>query len=297
MGESPDVAGVGGERAANCLLCGGEIYRWSGKAGRHGGVYFYDRCRKCDFVFVNPRPTFQWLCRYYSENAGTGRAAETPAAPDAGQRRAIGTLLTFRPGPGRFLDVGAGSGGLAHAAKIAGLEVTALEVDPRDARGLEAIGGMRVAPMTFEEFEESPGAFDYILMSHVLEHAHDPRAWIEKASGLLRAGGILLLMLPHFNSVYRILAGTRDPYFFPPEHLNHFNRRSLGRKCADCGLAEAGWRTETMFPPDVITRRVAMPGFARGPVRRLAAAASAAANMLTSAAGCGHVLIAHYRKA
>ncbi|MGD0462675.1 MAG: class I SAM-dependent methyltransferase [Tepidisphaeraceae bacterium] len=223
-------------------------------------------------------------------------ATPVPPARDSGLVRAIESMLGFRRPPGRFLDVGAGRGGFSHAAKMAGLDVTALEVDPQDVRMLQAIGGLSVIPTTLEEFDEKPGSFDYVLMSHVLEHAHDPKQWIKKASMLLAPGGILAIMLPHFNSVYRFLVGTGDPYFFPPEHLNHFNRRSLGRQCTDCGLLEAGCRTETSFPSDVITKRVPMPNIIRWPVQRLTAIASAMAGRVTSATGCGHVLIAHYKK-
>jgi SAM-dependent methyltransferase len=230
--------------------------------------------------------------------SGPVEPVATPIAParDSSLVRAIEAMMKFGPGQGRFLDVGAGSGALSHAAKVAGLDVTSLEIDPQDAGVLESIGGLNVIPKTFEEYDAQPGSFDYILMSHVLEHAHDPKQWIAKATALLAPGGILAIMLPHFNSVYRFLVGTGDPYFFPPEHLNHFNRRSLSRECGQCGLVEADWRTETRFPDDVVTKRVPMPNMIRGPVRRLTGIASAITNRITAAAGCGHVIIAHYKK-
>src|SRR5208282_6484170 len=107
------------ERAAICPLCGGAIDRWSSKRGRRGGVYHYDRCRQCDFAFVNPRPTLQWLSEYYSQdNSKSSSAIETPAPPEppppnSPPAQTIAILLELRPPPGRLLDVGAGSGAIS----------------------------------------------------------------------------------------------------------------------------------------------------------------------------------------
>ena len=46
----------------------------------------------------------------------------------------------------------------------------------------------------------------------------------------------LAIMVPHFDSIYRHLGGTRDPYFIPPDHLNHFNRKSLGNLSEQFGF-------------------------------------------------------------
>ena len=53
------------DRVAVCPLCGGDISSWADKQ-RGGHSYHYDRCQKCDFAFVNPRPTLASLSEYYS---------------------------------------------------------------------------------------------------------------------------------------------------------------------------------------------------------------------------------------
>ena len=287
------------DRIAVCPLCGGEISPWASKQ-RKGNLFQYDRCRKCDFLFVNPRPTLAALGDYYSLHLDHKPPANPPPPPlttpdpSSDASRAIAQLLKLRPGTGRMLDVGAGSGAFSLAAQAAGLTVTALEIDPAEAAALAAVPGLRVIPTLFESFEmPPPSSFDYVLMSHVLEHSQDPRAWVTKAALLLSTGGVLAVMLPNFNSIYRYVAGTRDPFFIPPDHLNHFNAKSLGRLCASLGLREVHHATTTRFPSNVITKRLRLPGPIVPVVRAMTATASSVLDWGTSMTGIGSVLIFH----
>ncbi len=283
--------------AIRCPLCDGDIFPWGSKS-RGGQTYRYDRCRSCGFVFVNPRPTEAELARHYSagsDAAGENSPLDPNADPGAWPRAAILQMLKMRPGPGNFLDIGAGSGAFTIAALQAGMECTALELDQNDADRLRTLSGVEVCDLPFEKFSAPPGSFDFILMSHVLEHTHDPRQWIETAANLLSTDGVLAIMTPHLDSIYRIIGGTRDPYFSPPEHLNHFNRSSLLTVCQRFGLAKEKTYSEGRFPADAITRRVLLPKIISNAVRLATAGASIAVENLTRLTGTGAVLI-HFAK-
>ncbi|MDP9173326.1 MAG: class I SAM-dependent methyltransferase [Planctomycetota bacterium] len=286
------------DRLLNCPLCDGPIHHWAGKI-REGQEFQYDRCGECEFVFVNPRATLNALAEYY----GAANSSEPAPVISADLRqigkwpvKAIAQMLKLRPAPGHLLDIGAADGGFSLAAIRAGLEVTALEVDPNDVRSLEAIRGVHIVQSMFEGFDPPPESFDYVLMSHVLEHAYEPKRWIEKAAAALRPGGVLAIMLPHFDSIYRYLGGTRDPYFVPPEHLNHFNVRSLSRLCEQFGMKVVRLETASGFKNDVLVKRVALPAPLVPVVRGLTSAASALLDWTTWAGGIGSVLILHARK-
>ena len=103
-------------------------------------------------------------------------------------------------------------------------------------------------------------------------------------------------MLPHFDSIYRLLGGTRDPYFIPPDHLNHFNTLSLSRVSEKYGLRVVKVSTTSEFKNDVITRRVAFPGSLAPAVRGLTTCISTSLDWGTWALGIGSVLIFHARK-
>jgi SAM-dependent methyltransferase len=294
--------------AGQCVVCGGAIFHWGSKT-RSGVTYHYDRCKSCDFAFVNPRPAAAVLADYYrsagdeaplaelSQNTATVTLADLPVT-DQSIERIIRRMMQAGPsdsGSGDLLDVGAGGGSYTVAALRCGLAVTCLELDPRDVASLQRLPVASVITTPFEEYRIIPRSFDYVLMSHVLEHAHDPSEWVRRASLLLRPGGVLAVMLPHFNSIYRLIAGTKDRYFFPPEHLNHFNAASLSTLANRHGLPPVSHYTEGRFGDDIITRRlpwVPLPGL----VRRLTGLAGLTVESLTRATGTGAVLVFFARK-
>jgi SAM-dependent methyltransferase len=290
--------------AKKCPLCDGPTTAWAAKS-RASQTFNYDRCLGCGFAFVNPRPTMQALALHYSSPIPHHSGADSSPAPllPADQRelgkwpsKAIRQILDLRPGPGHFLDIGAADGAFSLAAIRAGLLVTALEIDPDDLPALKSIPQVRVIEQLFEDFDAAPASCDYILMSHVLEHVHDPRAWIEKAANLLTPGGVLAIMLPHFDSIYRLLGGVRDPYFIPPDHLNHFNRRSLSSLSQKFGLRVVKVDTTSEFKNDVITKRISFPTPIAPAVRGLTACVSATLDWTTWALGIGSVLVFYARK-
>lgn len=276
--------------ATRCLTCGGPIARWRTKPA-HGQIFRYDRCVRCGLVFVNPRPTLAslgWFYENYATIAGLPPAEPfTPAPPIAGppQKRLIGKMLRIRPGPGRFLDIGSGTGIATAAAHAAGLTTTALEIEPDFVTATRMLPGVEVVPALFENFESPPGSFDYILMSHVLEHVHDPLAFVEKAARMLARGGLLWVLLPSFDSVYRVLLGTRDPYFIPPVHLNHFNPTSLAALCRRVGLDVVESTDYHDVPRDVIAKR--LPRAVRPAVEAATAVAASIATVGISLCGAG----------
>ncbi|HEY7116961.1 MAG TPA: class I SAM-dependent methyltransferase [Tepidisphaeraceae bacterium] len=276
--------------ARRCIVCNGQIVPWKTKHA-HGLAFGYDRCTACSFVFVNPRPTFRSLGRFYADYARTfglipaepGRIV--PPVPGQAQRQLIRMMLRVRPGPGTFLDVGSGDGQASAAARDAGLDVTALEIEPRFVASMRLLPGLVVVPQLYEDFQSPPNRFDHILMSHVLEHAHDPAGFVERAGRLLTPGGVLWVLLPSFDSVYRVLLGTRDPYFTPPVHLNHFNPRSLGALCRRAGLEIVENTDYHDIPRDVITKR--LPAAMRPPVEAATAVAAALGTWLVTLVGAG----------
>ena len=222
-------------------------------------LWHYDQCQSCGLVFVNPRPTPASLGKFYesysqSMEGVSDSQRHKPVASNA-NRRLIREMLTVRSGPGRFLDVGSGLGGGSAAAVELGFTVTALEADIAHLNAVAQLPGVQTVHGLFETFNPEPASFDYILMSHVLEHAHDPKAWITKAYQLLSPGGTLWVLLPNFNSIYRRLWDTGDPYFIPPTHLNHFNPKSLPSLCKGAGLKVVLSRDEFALPRDVLSKR------------------------------------------
>ena len=69
--------------------------------------------------------------------------------------------------------------------------------------------------------------FDIALLSHVLEHANDPEAFVDNLRLVLKDGGIAAVAVPHFGSALSRVQGKRDMFICPPEHLNFFSAIGL----------------------------------------------------------------------
>ena len=262
-------------------------------------MFSYSQCKVCELVFVNPRPTLQSLRDYYVHQtavldeywtAKLGHKPEHSTGVSASGLATVDQMLRLRRGPGRFLDVGAGDGWGSASAALRGLSVTALEIDEFCATEIERNPGVVCRRVLLEDFDAPPESFDYILMSHVLEHSDDPKNFIRRAHELLAPGGVLWIILPNFNGIYRRLWGLGDPWFSPPAHLNHFNRCSLSILCRNTGFRVA--RTEDIFgvPKDLIARRLPKSRWATPIIEAGTIAASHAANVALRIARAGNVL-------
>jgi ubiquinone/menaquinone biosynthesis C-methylase UbiE len=98
----------------------------------------------------------------------------------------------------RLLDLGAGMGGFAVAAALAGAQVTACEYNPAYCRIVElraARHGLRL-PVFNAAGERLPfpdHSFDAATAWDVLEHVQDPRAVLAELARVLRPGGHALI--------------------------------------------------------------------------------------------------------
>lgn len=102
------------------------------------------------------------------------------------QRRVEGFVLDrIGDPPARVLEVGCGTGDLAHTLDRTGHSVTA--IDPRAPEGsiFRRVG--------IEEFSE-PGTFDHVVAILSLHHVEDIGGALDKMAGLLRAGGTLVVV-------------------------------------------------------------------------------------------------------
>jgi SAM-dependent methyltransferase len=152
------------------------------------------------------------------------------------RRRLPLAALRGRP-PGRGLDVGAGRGDAAAMLSARGWAMTAIEPDRGAAarireRGIDAREGV-LATVPLE-----PGAFDFALFQHSLEHTPDPVADLRIARAALRPGGLVLVSVPNFASWQRRVFGGAWYPLDLPRHRVHFAQRSLARALAQAGFAD-----------------------------------------------------------
>ncbi len=226
---------------AGCPLCKSPAYPWAVKKSEND-TYAIDRCTKCGYAFVNPRPTMDFLKEHY-RHFGHGASLNPPtfasvmAAENADPnstidaKRIIATIKLLlgnrRNMSKRLLDVGTGYGFFSREAVNNEFKVVALDLAENERSISRSVSGIDPISTTFEDLELEHASMSVVLMSQILEHALDVESWVCKAWELLENDGILAVALPNFGSLQRRLLQENEPYICPPDHLNFFTPEAL----------------------------------------------------------------------
>jgi 2-polyprenyl-3-methyl-5-hydroxy-6-metoxy-1,4-benzoquinol methylase len=140
-------------------------------------------------------------------------------------------------GAGRLLDVGCGDGlGLSLLGAL-GWKVSGVEVDARAAHVARG-RGLDVRDGTLSEAGFAEETFDAVTSSHVIEHVHDCRAFLEESRRVLKTGGTLVAVTPNVRAASHARHGRNWLPLDPPRHLLLFTRESLGALAQSVGLRD-----------------------------------------------------------
>ena len=192
------------------------------------------KCTHCELVYLNPRPSEREILVYYPP---AYQAAIRQVLQEVRQSRiglmGLRIMRRLRKPPllkvGRVLDIGCSGGDYLAYLRTLGWEVYGIELDKEAARYAREHFGLNVcvgaAERTLSDFQNE--SFDIVTMWHVLEHVFDPSLVLAEVYRVLRPGGILMLEMPNFNSLWASILGK---YWFPleiPRHLYHFTPLTL----------------------------------------------------------------------
>lgn len=270
-----------------CNLCGGSdtvpLFGVTDKSTGQEQQFNVVRCRLCDLVYVNPRPTQDVISQYYpqasyysysfqdqdtlkrrirnyvlEEQGGYSHRGKNVIAV-----RVIGKLLAkltkshilmFVPSlpNGKALDVGCGCGELLlwlqrHGwGEVRGVELSQGAADLANKHGLNVFCGELVHAHYPDRY------FDFIALNHVLEHMHDPMQTLKEVHRILKPDGLLLVGVPNFGSFENIVFGKRQSILKEvPRHLYHFSRMTMTRMLDESGFRVTRTAGKTFFIPSV----------------------------------------------
>lgn len=209
-------------------------------------LWRFVRCADCDHVWLNPRPALSELQTIYPQSYYAYNYEETinPIAV-RGKRlldelKTRGILRQLPALPGRYLDVGCGSGRFLKALERRGLardHLYGLELDNRLVTKLVA-EGYQVACDRVESCRTIPeGQIDLISMFHVIEHLDDPRGVVRKLASWLAPGGVLAIETPNLASIdARMFRSGFWGGYHIPRHWHIFTADHLRRILEEAGL-------------------------------------------------------------
>jgi 2-polyprenyl-3-methyl-5-hydroxy-6-metoxy-1,4-benzoquinol methylase len=220
-----------------CPACGGNHLKKSRQ-------YFDSHlaiCEECRLVFVNPRPTEDWIDSYYAgspvygagitDNGWFGSPQERlmelkmPESFKKYNTAILDDIETYMR-PGKILDIGCSIGTLLRFARDRGWTVNGLEAAKDAAAYARNHHGLIVYTSGLSELYSERTSYDCITMIHVLEHLTDFQLYLTEAWHLLKEKGILYIRVPNFSSLKYKLAGQH--YFLHvPEHITWFSLNSM----------------------------------------------------------------------
>jgi SAM-dependent methyltransferase len=196
-------------------------------------------CVRCGLGRLHPLPDLAQLAsfypgEYYGEPGRKFQGFIERLVRLVGERHIAFLTSDLRPGA-RVLDVGCGRGVILGALADRGFEVHGVEVSADAARGADPRAEIRIAPRLADA--GYPAAyFDEIVIWHVLEHLHDPRAALLEAHRILKPGGRLVVAVPNFSSWQARWTGPAWFHLDLPRHLWHFPLEALHQLLRDCGF-------------------------------------------------------------
>jgi SAM-dependent methyltransferase len=184
-------------------------------------VYTLDYCSDCGTASVPPEerggegPELYRLGSY----APVGRLARGPLEPlrRLAERDRLRAFRGLSRGAA-VLEIGAGDGRFLAALEREGFAVRGIDPFAR---------GDRVEPVSLEEADLGPAAFDAAIFWHVLEHLDDPADALVRAREALMPGGMLVVAVPNAGGLQARLGGDRWFQRDVPRHAVHFTERGL----------------------------------------------------------------------
>jgi SAM-dependent methyltransferase len=222
----------GGLEYVACNLCGsdehGLVYRMP-DAQFHPDEWFdVVECRSCGLGFVNPRPPFHEMGRYYPPSYYDYFEAESEFHERryAEQARFLAPVHA-RTTP-RLLDVGCANGAFPRFMRARGWSVEGVEVSDV----AREIDDFPVYRSDFPSIPVSSPAYDAVTAWAVLEHVHDPMAYFRKAAEVLEPEGLFVFHVTNFSSLSSRTLYHEDV----PRHLYFFTEETVRRYAVETGF-------------------------------------------------------------
>ncbi len=185
------------------------------------------RCRRCGLIYQTPQPND--LGRYYPQTyapfRNTGRTATGRVSVWLQERdeRALRRLVGRA---GRVLEVGCAAGDYLLVLRQHGWEVTGVEFSEH-AADIARQRGLDVRTGDLLESNLPAETYDLVLLRHVLEHVASPTKTLSEIHRLLAPHGKVLVLVPNYQSLERMLCGRYWHGYDLPRHLYTFTTRTL----------------------------------------------------------------------
>lgn len=162
-------------------------------------------CKKCSFVYSNPKPTSGSLKRFYSN-----KFLNNSLYPDYDVKKQINFFCKNAEKKHEILEIGSSNDFLINLLKKKGFKACGFDF------------------LTGKEFKKKK--FDFILLNHTLEHISEPKIFLNDLKSYLKEDGKLIIEVPDLKQY------ENDDTILTAEHITHFTEETLRKLLHNCSF-------------------------------------------------------------
>ncbi len=239
-----------------CQLCGATEHEIVSRKDRHGSPLDTVICAGCGIVTNDPIPSDEALAEFYrTDYRKDYKGAAEPRMRQVWRNfdRTKNHIALYRDvyqGHKKCLDLGAGSGEFMFLARALGMDCVGVEPNEDYSAYCRNRLELDVRTQTLEETEFEPGSFDFIRLSHVLEHMREPVRSLKVLHQWLSDDGVLHIEVPNIAAEADLKVRGRLFHF---GHIFNFDPFTLRLAASLAGFeelpetAERGAATTSVF--------------------------------------------------
>ena len=157
------------------------------------------KCSECDFQFMNPQYTDNYLSEYYSTYTTAEDYNHIKESLLYGHDFYF-SLIEKYANKGTLLDIGCGNGHLLNAAIKRGWSGQGYDVDKESTQITAKRLDVKVYHGDFFS-NQYDGNYNLITMHQVLEHLKEPNKYLEKIYSLIKKDGYIFIAVPNIKSL------------------------------------------------------------------------------------------------
>ncbi len=246
----------------NCPICNSRSFKAIGKPAEINEIFSYNkelikeisivRCKSCSFVYLYPNIYFteKLLSEMYNVNYWDNNAIKDKDFKNMDDKiQIMNEVIKLYNGSmkgKKILDIGCGMGEFLKVASDLGMDPLGMDIDKTTTDYIFNTYGYNTKTAWLEEDTFEENTFDFIVLSHVVEHLQNPVEFVKRIHKFLKPGGIFIMATPNVDSLLNIIYGickqikhkTKDSFYIiplvSPYHINGFNKktaRTLNETC------------------------------------------------------------------
>lgn len=233
---------------ANCSLCDSNYYEILAKKVQFNFPYKTVICKNCGFIYLNPVPIEEELNQFYVLEYEKYYGIPARFGDSVFKRRGYEIFEFLKghlPKIDYILEIGSGGGGnlVGLSEKLNAHHLAAFEPGGASNDSLK-LTGVKILGDFYDNEPVNLREYQLIILSHVLEHFHDPKSVLTKLWNETSDNVFVYIAIPSLSAInketYSFHSKLED-YWFRVVHLSYFHESNI-----EDMLLLSGWKVQKL---------------------------------------------------